>query len=180
MKVSSILHLALLLHGAQCSISVVDQQHNLTYKGLERNGIEVFLNIPFGQDTSGENRFKPPQPYVPKPGSTINAQSLGHSCPQRTGKVLSPLALANVTDISEDCLNLNIGRPRGCSFDSRLPVMIWIYGGSFWVGTNGEPTTRPDGLVLESLQNGLPVIHIAINYRLGGEQGLPRVEWHAY
>jgi carboxylesterase type B len=169
MRVSCLFQLALLLPGAQCSVSVFDQQHSVTYNGLERNGIEVFLNIPFGQDTSGKNRFKLPKPYIPEAGSTINAQWLGHSCPQQTGKVLGPLALANVTDISEDCLNLNIGRPKGCSSDSRLPVMVWIYGGSFWVGTNGEPTTRPDGLVLESIQNGLPVIHVAINYRLGGQ-----------
>jgi len=170
MKLSSLLQMMLLFRGAQCNISVTDQWHSVAYEGLERNGIEVFLNIPFGQDTSGENRFKPPRPYVPELGSTINAQSLGNSCPQRTGKVLGPLALANVTDISEDCLNLIIGRPKGCGPDSRLPVMVWIYGGSFWVGTNGEPTTRPDGLVLESVQNGLPVIHVAINYRLGGER----------
>jgi carboxylesterase type B len=173
MKVSPLLQLALLIRGAQCTLSVVDQQHSVTYNGLERNGIEVFLNIPFGRDTSGSNRFKPPRPFVPEPGSTINAQSLGHSCPQQTGEVLGLLALANITDISEDCLNLNIGRPKGCSCDSRLPVMVWIYGGSFWVGTNGEPTTRPGGLVLESIQNKLPVIHVSINYRLGGKRGFP-------
>lgn len=168
MKLFPLLQQVLLLHRAQCSISVVDQLHNVTYNGLERNGVEVFLNIPFGQDTSGENRFKPPRPFILVAGSTITAQAQGHACPQQTGKVLGPLALANVTDISEDCLNLNIGRPKGCSAKTKLPVMVWIYGGSFWVGTNGEPTTRPDGLVLESIKNGLPVIHVSINYRLGG------------
>jgi carboxylesterase type B len=108
MKVSSVFQLALLPPSVQCSAFVIDQQHSVGYHGLERNGIELFLNIPFGQDTSGENRFKPPRPYVPQPGSTIDAQSLGHSCPQQTNKVLGPLALANVTDISEDCLNLNM------------------------------------------------------------------------
>ncbi|TVY83751.1 Secreted lipase [Lachnellula suecica] len=60
MKVSSLLQSALLIHGTQCSVSVTDQQHNVTYNGLARNGIEVFLNIPFGLDTSGSNRVKPP------------------------------------------------------------------------------------------------------------------------
>lgn len=168
MKVFSVLPVVLLLGSAHSGPSVVDKRHNLTYNGFDRNGVEVFLNIPYGQDTSGENRFKPPQLHHPEPGSIINAQSLGPACPQQTGRVFAPLALANTTNISEDCLNLNIVRPKGSSnFGSRLPVMLFIHGGSFWVGSNGEPTTSPDGLILESIQNELPVIHIAINYRLG-------------
>jgi carboxylesterase type B len=30
-----------------------------------------------------------------------------------------------------------------------------------------EPTHQPDGLVLQSIENGYPVIHVAMNYRLG-------------
>ncbi|CAO2651475.1 Nn.00g040450.m01.CDS01 [Neocucurbitaria sp. VM-36] len=45
--------------------------------------------------------------------------------------------------------------------------MVWIHGGSFWGGSNVEPTTAPDGLVRQSVENGLPIIHVAMNYRLG-------------
>lgn len=172
MQVVSLLRLALLLRSVRSTTvlpTVFDAENSVTYRGLERNGVEVFLGVPFGQDTGGENRFRPPRPFRPEPGAVIDAQSLGAACPQPTGKVLGPLAQANVTNISEDCLNLNIVRPRGCRAKSRLPVMIWMYGGGFWVGTNGEPTTAPDGLVLESVENGLPVMHVAINYRLGGK-----------
>jgi carboxylesterase type B len=41
--------------------------------------------------------------------------------------------------------------------------------GSFWTGSNMEPTTMADGLILQSVQNDLPVIHVGINYRLGGK-----------
>ncbi|KAK7985455.1 lipase [Apiospora saccharicola] len=170
MQTASLLRLALLLRSARGTTvlpTVFSAENSVTYHGLERNGVEVFLGIPFGQDTGGENRFRPPRPFQPEPGAVIDAQSPGAACPQETGKVRGPLALGNVTNISEDCLNLNIVRPRGCSSASRLPVLIWIYGGSFWVGNNDEPTTAPDGLVLESVENGLPVIHVAINYRLG-------------
>lgn len=148
--------------------TAVDTAANVTYKGLYRNGIEAFLNIPYGQDTGGEHRFKPPRPYTFQPGSEVVAQSYGPSCPQPLGDELgAPLVLGNVTDTSEDCLNLNIARPQGTVAGDKLPVMVWIHGGSFWSGQNSEITVAPDGLILESVENGLPIVHVALNYRLG-------------
>lgn len=146
----------------------VDREQRVTFKGLERNGIEAFLNIRYGEDTGGENRFKPPQHHMPDPGSTILAQEYGPACPQQLGAPNIPISLSNVTNISEDCLNLNIARPMGtCELDT-LPVMVYIHGGSFWTGQNQEVTTTPDGMVLQSVYNGMPIIHVAMNYRLGG------------
>lgn len=47
--------------------------------------------------------------------------------------------------------------------------MVFVHGGSFWVGSNQEATTTPDGLVLQSIEAQIPIIHVAINYRLGGK-----------
>lgn len=149
---------------------VVDKKQDVTYAGLERNGIEVFLNIPYGQDTGGANRFKPPKPYVAAAGSTIEAKTYGPSCPQQLGGWTPPISLGNITNISEDCLSLNIARPKGACAGDQLPVMVYIHGGSFWAGDNHEPTILPDGMILESEKNGLPIIHVALNYRLGCEQ----------
>ncbi|KUI58608.1 Lipase 4 [Cytospora mali] len=148
--------------------TVVDRTTHVTYKGINRNSIEVFLNIPYGQDTSGEHRFKPPRPYVPRRGSTIDAQSCGPACPQQIGTGLAPpITLSDVTNVSEDCLHLNLARPSGTVAGDKLPVLIFIHGGSFWSGQNCEITTTSDGMILESVHNGLPIIHVAINYRLG-------------
>ena len=148
---------------------VVDSSANVTYQGLIRNGIELFLNIPYGQDTSGENRFKPPVPHQPVSGSTINATAYGYACPQPLGQPgLFPLVLSNITDISENCLNLNVARPKDTCAGSKYPVMVFIHGGSFWSGSSVEMTTAPGGLILESIANRLPVMHVAMNYRLGG------------
>lgn len=153
--------------GASAIPTVVDSRHEVTYRGLNRNGIEVFLNIPYGQDTGGLNRFKPPQPYVAKAGSTIQAQTYGPACPQQLGQWTLPIALSNITKISEDCLNLNVARPQGTTLNDKLPVMVYLHGGSFWATSNEEITIRPDGMILESVKNGLPIIHVAMNYRLG-------------
>jgi carboxylesterase type B len=142
----------------------------VTYDGLARNGIEVFLGIPYGEDTGGENRFKPPKRRVPAPGSTINATAYGPSCPQDIPGYAPPFTLGNITAISEDCLNLNVARPGGTRATDRLPVMVYIYGGSFIAGDNHDPTILPDGMILESVRNGLPIVHVALNYRLGGKR----------
>ncbi|ETN40053.1 uncharacterized protein HMPREF1541_04328 [Cyphellophora europaea CBS 101466] len=149
---------------------VVDTAHNVTYQGLTRNGVEFFLGVPYAQDTGGANRFKPPQLHVPDNDSTVDATAYGPACPQVMGlPPLYPLTLSNVTDVSEDCLHLNIARPSGISANQGcgLPVMVFIHGGSFWDNSNAEITNAPDALVLQSVENGLPVIYVAMNYRLG-------------
>ncbi|EFY87944.1 lipase, putative [Metarhizium acridum CQMa 102] len=156
------------LTGAVADPVVHDADKDITYYGLSRNGIEVFLNIPYGQDTSGENRFRPPRPHSSPRGSAIDATAYGPACPQALGPWVPPISLSNITKISEDCLNLNIARPKGkCVEGKKLPVLVYIHGGSFWTGSNEEVTIRPDGMILESVKNGLPVIHVAMNYRLG-------------
>ncbi|KAF1934576.1 alpha/beta-hydrolase, partial [Clathrospora elynae] len=69
----------------------------------------------------------------------------------------------------EDCLNLNVARPKAADRQGKgkLPVLVWIHGGSFWWASNTEPTTAPDGLIKQSVENGDPIMHVAMNYRLG-------------
>ncbi|KAL2155746.1 hypothetical protein VTH82DRAFT_488 [Thermothelomyces myriococcoides] len=168
MKLQRYLGATLLCLGvADARPRVFDRKHQISYHGLDRNGIEVFLGIQYGQDTSGANRFKPPKKHVPAPGTEIEAISYGPSCPQQFGQWAPPVSLGDTTEISEDCLRLNVARPRGTRPWDRLPVMVYIHGGSFWAGSNNDPTILPDGLVLESERNGYPVIHVAMNYRLG-------------
>jgi len=171
-RVVSIALLCIRAANATSPVQAVDKQNQVTYHGLRRNDVEVFLGIPYGQNTGGENRFKPPKLSVPARGSTVTATAYGPACPQPLGQLGLPIALGNITEISEDCLNLNVARPKATRAGDRLPVMVYIHGGGFWFGSNAEPTTSPDGLVLESVRSGLPVIHVAMNYRLGGEPSI--------
>lgn len=139
----------------------------VVYQGIERNEIDIFLGIPYAQDTSGKNRFKPPIPRVFASGMTVDATKPGPACPQPLGTLYPPIGVGNITDISEDCLNLNVARPKNIGGGKKLPVMVWIHGGSFWWASNTEPTTAPDGMISQSVQHGDPIIHVAMNYRLG-------------
>lgn len=157
-----------------------DASRDVSYHGLSRNNVDLFLNIPYGLDTSGEHRFKPARPAVPAHGTTVQATSYGPACPQPLGSSSPPLALGNIINVSEDCLNVNVARPAGTTAQDRLPVMVFIHGGSFWAGSNAEPTTRPDGLILESVANGIPVMHVAMNYRLGCMSSTTTISRHVY
>lgn len=138
-------------------------------QGIARNDIEIFLGIPYAKDTSGENRFKPPIPYEYAPGEVIDATKPGPACPQPLGQLFAPLGLDNITETSENCLNLNVARPKAEDREGKgpLPVLVWIHGGSFWWASNNEPTTAPDGMIKQSVENGSPIMHVAMNYRLG-------------
>jgi carboxylesterase type B len=107
---------------------VVDSKNKVSYQGVTTSpGVETFSGIRYGLDTSGEGRFAPPQPFKPKSGTHFNATAPGPSCPQTSGGGFS--FMTNVTYISEDCLNLNLGRPSFAKPGSKLPVMAYIYGG---------------------------------------------------
>lgn len=140
---------------------------SVTFNGLYKDQVEAFLGIPYAQDTGGQHRFKPPRPYSFDNGSSISAQSPGPACPQELGAQTLPLYLGNITEISEDCLRLNVNRPNGTNAGDKLPVMVYIHGGSFYSSSKDDPTAQPGGLILESVENGHPVIHVAMNYRLG-------------
>ncbi len=131
-----------------------------TYTGLIRNNVDVFLGLRYGRDTSGAQRFSPPRAFTPPPG-TLAATDGGPACPQSdTGGA----------PISEDCLRLNVVRPRDTGGSSKQhAVMVFIHGGGFWQGSKDEELYQPDAAVLESVRSGQPIVHVAINYRLNGE-----------
>lgn len=75
----------------------------------------------------------------------------------------SPLLNNSYIGGQEDCLTLDVLRPSGTKSGSNLPVMLWIYGGGFELGS----TAMYDGtsVVMRSVELGKPVVFVAMNYR---------------
>ena len=168
------------------SPTVTISKPEATVFGASANNIDSFNGIPFALPPTGARRLKPPQPIQTSLGK-IHAISPARSCPQflfSTDKVDLPTSIvATVENIpifqqiensGEDCLTLNVRRPAGTTSDAKLPVLVWIYGGGFEQGS----TTNYDGaaFVASSLALGMPVIYVAMNYRLGGFGFLPGAE----
>ena len=66
----------------------------------------------------------------------------------------------NGAGMSEDCLYLNVWTPAAPGTSARLPVMVWIHGGGFVVGSGAEP--RYDGARLAARG----VVVVTLNHRL--------------
>jgi acetylcholinesterase len=134
-----------------------------TYVGDEVEGsfpqaLEQFLGIPYGQSTAGERRFKPPLP-VNASTETFEAKEYGNRCPAGN---------PDSTPMSEDCLNLNIYRPKKWPKEKKLPVLVHIYGGAFNFGAG--QTRQISNMVAWSTE---PFIGLTFNYRIGALGFLP-------
>ena len=134
-------------------------------KGFILRGIFQFRGIPYGADTSGKNRFMPPQ--KPESWSDIKpAVWWGNTAPQimdnRYANAYSSFADHwNYDDVSEDCLKLNVWTP--ALEATKRPVLVWLHGGGY---TNGNGIEQ-DGYDGESLSRKGNVVFVSINHRLG-------------
>lgn len=65
-------------------------------------------------------------------------------------------------------MTLDVVRPAGTTAQSKLPVLVWIYGGGFTAGGSADPRYNTSFMVRESVKIGKPIVAVSINYRLGG------------
>jgi len=116
----------------------------------------VWLGIPYAEAPMGDLRWKAPRPAKSWEG-VREADQWGPQCLQ----VSSPLKTEQKDEAdrsSEDCLYLNIWRPKNQDRLRLLPVMIWIHGGGYTMGSGKYPGGR--------LAEFGEVIVVSINYRL--------------
>ncbi|THU87322.1 carotenoid ester lipase precursor [Dendrothele bispora CBS 962.96] len=147
-----------------------------TVTGTTLLGVDKFLGIPFAEPPTGNNRFRLPVP-IPAYTTSFSATAMGPACPQQAIDLplLSGIP-ADVTDFivntafgvifpdDEDCLTINVVRPAGTAPGAKLPVVAWIFGGGFELGS----PQMYDGatIVSRSIQLGEPVIYVSMNYRV--------------
>lgn len=118
-----------------------------------------WFGIPFAASPIGNKRFAPPQAFS-WGSNTWDATHFRDACLQ------PPRAYYNESH-SEDCLYLNIWAPGNVNVSSSsLPVVIWIYGGSFIFGS-GSFYLYDGDTILSQRQQDEPFIYVTLNYRLG-------------
>jgi para-nitrobenzyl esterase len=121
--------------------------------------VKAYLGLPFAAPPVRGNRWRAPQPVTPWKG-VYNADETKPECVQG---LRSPSINHYFGEeaASEDCLYLNIWAPADARRGAKLPVVVWIYGGAFNVGSASSPIYSGEPLARKG------VIYVALNYRLG-------------
>lgn len=123
------------------------------------SGVHAYFGIPFAAPPVRENRWRAPQPVKPWNG-VYTADRKQAECVQG---LRSPTINHYFGDelSGEDCLYLNVWVPPAARTGAKLPVLVWIYGGAFNVGSGASPIYDGEALAKKG------AIYVSINYRLG-------------
>lgn len=138
-----------LLNGARTKISNVGYVHQ-------------FLGVPYAQAPVGKLRFSAPLALGEDVASrSLNSSRHGPNCyqPQHVRELVSSLWDHDETDMSEDCLTVNVYVPEIEAHEQLFPVIVWLPGNGFDFGM----ARHLDGSYLALLGN---VVVVTVNYRV--------------
>ena len=149
---------------------------NGTVVGQIKYNVDSFLGIPYAKPPVKSLRLRPPQSIEHHYG-TLDLPTLTPACiqmnmssvdttglPAEAVAVMDGLSSNYTNPMSEDCLYVNVQRPAGVKKGDKLPVLFWIYGGGFEIGTTNDYDST--GIVLTSVGMKEPVIVVEVSYRL--------------
>ncbi|HZE26606.1 MAG TPA: carboxylesterase family protein [Terriglobales bacterium] len=125
-------------------------------RGFTKNGVEIFLGIPYAAPPVGDLRWTPPQ-AVRHWTETRDANRYGKTCPQ----VYQLGVFAAPTSITEDCLYLNVFTT--AEGHNSKPVIVWIHGGGNF---DGESNDYDGSKLATGGSIGTPTVVVTFNYRL--------------
>jgi para-nitrobenzyl esterase len=147
---------------------VVNTQYG-PVRGRSEDGVCRFFGIPYAAAPVGDRRFRAPAPHRGW-DEVRDATRLGPSAPHGVkpfpGLDVEPI-IGSGWRKGDDYLNVNIWAPECAADDVLRPVMVWIHGGGFVIGSNHAAVQ--DGTAFA--RSG--VVLVAINYRMGVEGFLP-------
>lgn len=125
-------------------------------EGTLTDGIATFKGVPYAAPPVGALRFASPQP-VESWTDVRETTEYGPSCPQPPDR---PMGWNGEPSLDEDCLYLNVWTP--AVDDVKRPVMFWIHGGGYAIGSGSWPLY--DGA---NLARRGDVVVVTVNHRLG-------------
>lgn len=149
--------------------------------GLTRGNLIHFYNIPYGKISQRFARATIVQDVPQTPFCQRDSAYDGTKLPPASVQPLEsgkmdckgnqfPEDLMNgyTEEQSEDCLRLNVIMPRSTTPTSSLPVLVFVHGGAFFIGSSTRPYYEPSTMCEEAIRMKTPHILVSMNYRLGG------------
>uniref|UniRef100_A0A1B6MCT5 Carboxylic ester hydrolase n=1 Tax=Graphocephala atropunctata TaxID=36148 RepID=A0A1B6MCT5_9HEMI len=136
--------------------------HGATLTAATGKLVDAWLGIPYAQKPTGSLRFKHPRP-PDRWDHVLNATKQPNSCVQIYDTLFGDFSGAMMwnpnTQISEDCLYLNVVVPK--PRPQNAAVMVWVFGGGFYSGSATLDVYDPRILVSEE-----NVIYVSMQYRV--------------
>jgi para-nitrobenzyl esterase len=126
--------------------------------GLTEGDLVSFRGIPYAQPPVGDLRWRPTAPAKAWTAA-LPATQFGSICAQPS--FAAGPSITGGSAQSEDCLFLNVWKPKSAGKDAKLPVMVWIHGGAYQFGSGNLATST----AAQFTKDG--VILVSMNYRLG-------------
>ena len=129
-------------------------------RGVVKDGVASWKGVPYAGAPVGPDRFRAPPP-VPAWAGVRDALEVGPIAMQsRDPRQAMISGVTDRTVLSEDCLSLNVWAP--ATPGPPRPVMVWIHGGAFIMGSGSTPLYNGRGFASRH-----DLIVVTINYRLG-------------
>ncbi|MCP5065392.1 MAG: carboxylesterase family protein, partial [bacterium] len=147
------------VHWVEAVVQAVAETLSGHVRGRDLGGVVSFQGVPFAAAPRGALRFLPPNPPEPWAG-VRDARQAGPAAPQFSLPAFSWINAA-AGPLGDDCLSVNVWTP--AADDAHRPVLVWIHGGGFLVGSGS--TGVYDGAALAGRGH---VDAASINCRLGG------------
>ncbi|QBJ97864.1 carboxylesterase/lipase family protein [Rhodococcus sp. ABRD24] len=125
-------------------------------RGYSDGSVFSWKGIPYAAPPTGGLRFR--SPAAPQPWAGVrDCRAFGPIAPQGhdTSVPIDPTMM-----LDEDCLTVNVWAPRPDG--QPRPVMVWIHGGAYCLGSSAQPVY--DGRLLAERGD---VVIVTFNYRLG-------------
>ncbi|HET7073832.1 MAG TPA: carboxylesterase/lipase family protein [Mycobacterium sp.] len=130
--------------------------------GLAGGRVKTWKGIRYAAPPVGDLRFRVPEP--PRPWTQVaDATAFGPACPQPTFPNM-PLDLG--APQGEDCLRLNIWAASDTQPGDRKPVMVWLHGGAYILGSGSQALYDGRRLAAGG-DSDAGVVVVTVNYRLG-------------
>lgn len=125
--------------------------------GVRQANVTAFLGVPYAAPITIHNRFDAPEAVAPWVGIR-EATQLGPVCPQMP--TYGPVGTAATSGLpqGEEFLTLNIRTP---DRDGTAPVLVWVHGGGYAVGSANEPVLQSGAFAASG------IVEVTVNYRLG-------------
>lgn len=125
--------------------------------GVQRGDVASFKGIPFAAPPVRDLRWRPPQPVAGWHGDLV-ADRFGPMCLQPLRARNSVFYLGEEAS-SEDCLTLNVWS--AAKPEDRRPVMVFVYGGGWTIGSGSLPLYDGEALARKG------AVVVSFNYRVG-------------